>query len=321
MKSRSVSITGATGFLGWHVAERFRDAGWQVKGIVRPDSTNPLPPGVERVVARLDVRDLSTACAGSDVIVHSAGLIRSAGSGPFQRINVDGTRAAVAAANASGARLVHVSSLAAIGPSSADRPNDEDDRSHPVTEYGRSKWESEEVVRREATTSWTILRPGSVYGPRDRQFLTLFRLGARGRFLLATRPGAKFTLIHVDDVAGAVFLAAQSLGAERSAFFIGHPQPSTASDVLRAIAGAVGRPYRPTNVPALFLTLAAGAGELGWRLGLNPAFDASRLAEFRAGSFVCSVTRAHERFGFVAATSLDAGMAATWRWYVDQGWV
>lgn len=321
MKNRSVSITGATGFVGWHVAERFRAEGWQVRAIVRPDSPNAVPPGVERVSARLDAGDLTRACAGSDVIVHSAGLVRAAGVEPFRITNVEGTQAAVAAANAAGARLVHISSLAAIGPSTPGRANEEDDPPHPVTPYGRSKWESEEVVRREARGPWTILRPGSVYGPRDREFLTLFKLAARGRFLVGTRPGATFTLIHVDDVARVVQAAAVSPAADGTAFFVGHERPASAVEVLQTIAAAVGRPFRPFTVPSVALKLVAAAGEIGWRIGVKPTFDASRLAEFEAGSFVCSVARARERLGFSAAVPLPQGMAETWQWYRKEGWI
>src|SRR5271169_5305404 len=53
MRSRSVSITGATGFLGWHLAEAFRDAGWVARAIVRPGNTKPLPQGVDSIEAAL----------------------------------------------------------------------------------------------------------------------------------------------------------------------------------------------------------------------------------------------------------------------------
>src|SRR5271169_4888994 len=113
MRSRSVSITGATGFLGWHLAEAFRDAGWVARAIVRPGNTKPLPQGVDSIEAalgpgqeRLDgeraeqgprvgnghegregadgqERDkgedrgaLARAVEGSEVLVHAAGLTR-----------------------------------------------------------------------------------------------------------------------------------------------------------------------------------------------------------------------------------------------------
>lgn len=320
MKSRSVSITGATGFVGWHAAETFRDAGWHVRALVRAGSPNVLPDGVERVVAPLERAALADALFASDVVVHSAGLLRAGSAEPFERVNVEGTREVVHAANAAGVRLVHISSQAAIGASPPGRPSDEEDPPHPLTPYGQSKLDAEQVVRREATVPWTILRPASVYGPRDRQFLPLFRLAARGRFLLAARPDARFTLVHVTDVARAIARAADSPPAAGGAFFIGHPQPATTVDVLQAIAGAVGRPYRPTRVPSLAMSILAATGEVAWHIGLTPMFDRARYAEFKAGSFVCAVVRARDRLGFSAAVPLEQGLAATWRWYRDAGW-
>ena len=180
MKNRSVSVTGATGFLGWHIATELAARGWTVRAIVRPGSAKPLPEGVEIRQSSLEHVALKAAFDGSDVVVHAAGLTRARSERAFRTVNVDGTRAVVAAANEAGARIVHISSLAAIGPGTADRPAHEDDRPQPLTAYGKSKLASEAVVRSEARVPWTIVRPAAVYGPRDRQFLPLVRLATRG---------------------------------------------------------------------------------------------------------------------------------------------
>jgi len=321
MKSRSVSVTGATGFLGWHIAAALRGAGWHVRAIVRPSSRKPTPDGIERIEAHLESGALARAAAG-DVLVHAAGQTRGPRTDPFT-INTSGTIAAIDAANAIGARLVHVSSQAAAGPSLPGRATREDDPPHPITAYGRSKLEGERLVQQRAAVPWTVLRPAAVYGPRDRAFLSLFRLAARGRFPLAAPPGAAFTLVHVDDVVRAVLMAAEGRrdSADRATIFIGHPTETTTEDVLRAIAAAVGRPYRPMRVPAFVLTMAAAAGELAWRVGREPSIDAARLAELRAARFVCDVTRARDLLGFVAAVPLDVGMGQTYGWYREHRWL
>lgn len=319
MKNRSVSVTGATGFVGSHIAERFRADGWDVRGIVRPGSASALPDGVARVTARLAAADLRRAFEGSELVVHSAAQLRARDERSLIDVNVGGTHAVVAAANAVGSRLILISSQAAIGPSPEGRAAREDDPPRPVNAYGRSKWEAEEAVRSEAKVPWTILRPSSVYGPRDRQFLPLFRLGARGRFLVAAPPDASFTLVHVHDVARAVIAAAATATSEP--LFVGYRVPATSLDVLRAIATAVDRPFRPTFVPKLAVTLVAYAGELAWRIGATPLLDRARLTELRAGSFVCSTRRATERIGFTAAIPLEEGFATTWRWYRENGWI
>src|SRR5262249_43932778 len=106
MTNRSVSITGATGFIGWHAAEAFREAGGRAPGIVRPGSPKALPPGVERAESLLEAGSLARVVNGSSVIVHAAGVVRAGRPQTFDIVNVGGTRAAVGAANDAGARLI-----------------------------------------------------------------------------------------------------------------------------------------------------------------------------------------------------------------------
>ena len=320
MNGRLVSITGAGGFVGWHVASAFRTAGWRVRGIVRRGRGRVLPDGVDRYEAGLVRGEMEAACAGSNVVIHAAGLTRSADPRDFTRVNVEGTRAVVCGANAAGARMIFISSQAALGASSPGRETGEDDPPRPLNAYGRSKLAAEHAVRTEARVPWTILRPASVYGPRDRQFLPIFREAARGRFWLVGSAGMSLTLVHVRDLAAAVLLSAGTAASDGQALLIGHPQPATAAGVLQAIAGAVGRRYRPIAVPRLVVAAAALAGELSWRFGYTPLVDRARFAELSAGSFVCSVARARTQLGFTAATDLREGMAETWQWYRAAGW-
>ena len=320
MNGRSVSITGASGFVGWHLASAFRDAGWRVRGIVRPGRGAALPDGIDRREAALIRGEMESACAGSDVVVHAAGLTRSADPAAFTRVNVEGTRAVVSAANAVGARMIYISSQAALGASAPGVETGEDDTPRPLNAYGRSKLEAEQAVRAESRGPWTILRPSSVYGPRDRQFLPIFREASRGRFWVVGG-GMSLTLVHVRDLAAAVVLAAESESADRRTFMIGHPQAATPAAVLQAIADAAGRPYRPLAIPWVLVTAGALAGELAWRLGFTPLVDRARLAELSAGNFLCSVARARAELGFSAATNLREGMAETWQWYRAAGWV
>jgi len=320
MKSRSVSITGATGFVGWHLAEAFCLAGWHVRAIVRPGGVKPVPDDVERVEAALHPRTLSAAIGESDVVVHAAGLTRALDASAFE-FNVSGTRAVVDAVNSTGARLVLISSQAAMGAGTISCPTREDDVPRPLTPYGRSKLAGEAVVRTDARTPWTIIRPTTVYGPRDRQLLPIFRLAARGIFLQVVPPATAFTFIYVNDLARGVVLAAEDGRASGQTLFLGHPDPLHADDLLRGLAGVFGRRYRPWRVPGLVLRAVAWGGQLAWKFGEEPLLDHARLTELGAGGFVCAVDRAREVLGVTAAVPLPDGLARTAQWYRNQGWV
>ena len=321
MKRRSVSITGATGFLGFHLAESFRDAGWRVSAVVRPGTAKPLPEGVERVQAPLAGERLAAAFEGSDVVVHSAALVRAPREAAFDEVNVEGTRSVVRAVNDVGASLIHISSLAVSGSGTADRPSREDDLPRPLTAYGRSKLRAELIVRSDARTSWTILRPCAVYGPRDRGFLPLFRLAKRGLFFLTSSPSTPLTLLYAADLARAIVLAASQPLASGQTLFVGHPSLQTTGDVLAALAAACGRTYRPRRVPLVLLEALARMGELSWMLGARPLIDKGRLIELQAPGFVCSVDRIRDALGFTASVPLREGFERTATWYREQGWM
>jgi dihydroflavonol-4-reductase len=319
MKSRSISITGATGFVGWSVAETCVREGWDVRAIVRRGNRKPVPAGVTLVESGLDAVSLAQASAGSDVIVHSAGLIRAKDEASFTAVNVEGTRAAADAAKQTGARLVLISSQAAGGEGTPSAPRLESDPPAPVNAYGRSKLAAEGVVRASSGLAWTILRPCAVYGPRDSGFLPLFRMARRGLFLVPVNADPALTLIYIDDLVRAIVLAASSERAVGETCFVGHPVPGKGSDVLRAIAAAEQRPFRPVNIPGPLFWLMAAAGDLLWKVGGTPLVDSSRLRELRSRGFVCSVDRARDVLGFTAQTSLQDGIARTARWYRDAG--
>ena len=324
MTSRSVSLTGATGFLGWHLATAFMRAGWHVRAIVRPGNTKPLPDGPGSIDSResaLHAKSLAQAIAGTDVLVHAAALVRAGNEDLLRAVNVDGTRAVVDAANATGTRMVFISSQAAHGSGTPAHPAREDGTPHPITPYGRSKLAAEEHIRSAARIPWTILRPSAIYGPRDRGFLQLFKLASRGRFLLVAPPQNAFTLIHVDDAVRAVVDAADHPRAVGETFFVGHPEPQTADAILRQLAQVYGYPYTPRRVPSIAIHALAAAGDLAWRLGVEPMFDSSRRIELNAEGFVCAVDRASERIGFTAATAPAEGLARTAEWYRTERWV
>ena len=321
MKSRCVSITGASGFIGGHAARAFRTRGWGVRAIVRRGRRTAVPTDIQsREADLLDTTALAAAFAGSDVVVHAAGVVRAPTSEAFASVNVDGTRTVVAAANAVGARLVHLSSLAASGPGTVARPVREDDAPSPVNAYGRSKLAGERIVRETAAVPWIILRPSAVYGPGDAAFLPLVRLARRGLFLLATPEATPFSFIYVDDVADAVVRAAES-AATKETLFLGHPHAETAASLLSGIAACLGKRYRPMLIPPFIVRIAGWAGDLAWAIGRRPAIDSSRVAEFNAPGFVCDVTRAQRQLGFSAAVGLPTGLARTVEWYRQQGLV
>jgi nucleoside-diphosphate-sugar epimerase len=231
------------------------------------------------------------------------------------------TRAVAEAAHAAGARLVHVSSLAAAGPAPASAPRSEADPNCPMTTYGRSKLAGEQTVTRVDGLRWTILRPGVVYGPGDRAMVPLFRLARFGYLPLIGRPTAAFTFVHVADAVRAIDAAIDATG-NGEIFFVGHRDPVTTRDLLDGVRGAVGQPASIVRVPLALTYAAAVAGDLAAIVCRRPMpMNRRRYDEVCAEGFVCRVDRLRDRLGVVAEIDLRSGLAATASWYTQRGWL
>ncbi len=318
---RTVAVTGATGFIGRHLTADLAGRGITVRAVVRPGSPSAVPPDVAVVRAPLETAALERAFEGVDAVVHLAGVVSAVDAATFASVNVEGTRAVAAAADRAGARLVHVSSLAAAGPAPASAPRDEDDEPRPITPYGRSKLESEQAVRARTALRWTILRPGVVYGPGDRAVLPLFKMAAIRVAPLVGRAGAAYTFVYVSDV---VRMIVAALEAESSGgtFFVGHPEPVTPRRLLETVRQSIGRRGTFVPVPMPVTWCLAQVCDVFGRATHRPALlNRWRYAELAAEGFVCRVDRMRDRLGVAASIDLPTGIAKTAEWYREKGWL
>jgi nucleoside-diphosphate-sugar epimerase len=323
--SRRVAVTGATGFIGRHLTVHLAANGDDVRAIVRPSSMARMPPflrsDITIVDSPLEERRLVDAFRNVEVVVHLAGVVAALNDSDYATTNVEGTRAVARAAHAAGARLVHVSSLAAAGPAPASAPRREDDPVSPITAYGRSKLDAERVVAGVDGLRWTILRPAAVYGPGDRAMLPLFRFASRGVLPLVGRTTAAYTLVNVGDVVRTIATAvAKETNSET--MFVGHPDAVTAREILEGIRTAIGRRALIVRIPSALTRLSAIAGDLAGALRGRPTLlNGSRYRELSANGFVCNVDRLRDRLGVVAQTGLREGLAETAAWYRREGWL
>ncbi len=324
MKGRTVLLTGGTGFLGSHLAEALVREGSRLRCLVRPSSSyGPLQrAGVELAFGRLeDAASLRRAVGGCDVVFHVAGATKVTRVEEYTRINVEGTRRLIeaAAAAASSATVLYVSSLAACGPSRAGVLLAEDDPLRPVSAYGRSKRDGEEAVRASGL-KWVIARPPAVYGPRDRDVLSLFKLAARR---LAPRPGRHertVSLIHVKDLCAGLIQAAEARAG--STYFLSDPRPYAWNEVTDTIAAAVGRRVVRFPVP-MFLVWSAAlvSGGYGRLTGRPVIFNRDKVRELTFTHWACSSAKAARELGFQPAHDLKRRVEETAAWYRKEGWL
>jgi nucleoside-diphosphate-sugar epimerase len=324
-----VAVTGATGFVGSHLAEALRARGHEVVCLVRsPDRAASLAAAGCRLLkgALDDEAALKTFVEGAEIVQHVAGAVTAVGGGDgqFERVNREGTvRLAGLARTAGVRRFVYVSSLAASGPAPRGTPLPDANGSGPVTPYGRSKLAGEEAVRA-SNVRFTIIRPPAVYGPRDRnQFLPAFKLARRGFHPVIGDGLQELSLIHVRDLAEALIAAGESTHAEGRAYHAAHPQVVTQRELFSAVGRSVGR-ARVTLVPvpkpvmtALLHIVGTAADVFKSGTVLRP----NKAPELFAPAWTCSSAPLLADAGWSARIGLDEGLAETARWYREAGWL
>jgi len=326
---RNVLVTGATGFIGRRLVEALLEKGFSVTCLVRgaSDTCALQRRPVKLVVGSLDDPEpLRKATDAIHTVFHVAGAIKAANRGQYFQVNQYGTLKlleTLAETNPHLGRFVHVSSLAAAGPSVDGRGLSETEKPSPVSWYGESKLGSErEVLGYAKTFPVTILRPSAVYGPGDRETLLLFRMIKRGCLFTPGRLTRRFSLIHVDDLVAAIIGASERDTSSGEIFFLSRSEVYSWEDVGRAIAQALKKRYRHIRFPQWLAATAGLAGDVWARLVGRPAtINSQKVRELLEPSWICDSSKARANLGFCPAIDLETGMEQTVRWYQNQGWL
>lgn len=259
-------VTGGSGLVGSHVIEVLRASGEPVRALVRPAARDIVAAlGADPVIG--DITDEAAwqhAAQGVTAIVHAAALVLQRASwDEYRRVNVGGTRQAVLAAQRTGARLVHISSVAVYGGSAAYRATperrDEGYAFRPLADldrYARSKREAENVVREAgaAGLAAVAIRPNVIYGERDRLFTPQLLPFARLGWAPAIGPGTnRLACVYAGNVAAAVVAALERPRPGFRAYNVTGDRPPalTAREFVTAFGRALGRRMRYVRVPLL----------------------------------------------------------------------
>jgi nucleoside-diphosphate-sugar epimerase len=324
--SRRVLITGGTGFVGSHAVEHYLAAGWTVRTLVRDPQRlmwlKSLP--VEIAVGTMtDQASLAKAAAECHLVVHCAGLTKTTNPRAFYRINGQAVEDfARAAAEQGVGRFVLCSTQAAAGPSRNSRALTEADMPQPISDYGRSKLEGEERLKAAAgRMEWIVLRPPSIMGPRDEQFIPLFKAVVRyGVYPQFGAGGQRYSFIGVTDFARALLLAGEATSGLNDVFFVASDETLDWSSAARTIAGFAGKRVRALKLGVPALKVLATLAEAGAKLQGQPALLSSdKIGEILAPGWVCSPDKILRTWGFRCELSCAATLRVTYDYYRHTG--
>lgn len=320
-----VLVTGGTGFIGRHLLDHLGSReDVETFALVRdPRRLEERREGPGFRVLRGDLFAIPPLPSGLDVVFHLAGVTKSADAKDYYTVNAEGTASLVRSLLAQGLRprLVHLSSLAAGGPSAPERTVCEDDPPRPVSPYGESKLRAEEeALKCRGELRVSILRVAAVYGPGDEDFLAYFRYIKKGFLPLIGRRPRSLSLCYVGDAVRAMDLCARAGTAAEGVFNIADPTPYSWEDLGRAAAAVLGKKLVPLRVPMRAFGSAAAIAETWSRVTGKPTpLNRSKYRDARQYGWVADVRKARDLLGFEARTALNEGIKETIEWYVRNG--
>ena len=307
-------VTGATGFVGKHVLQRARAAGWDVVGLTR---TAQPGQGEYHVLPEWTEAALAEALEGVDTVVHSASVVHRPGA-PLEEIrqfNVEGTRALEAACRVRNVRrIVYLSTIKVHGETPAGTI-DEHTALAPESPYAATKLEAEHMLERAAESGGpelSILRLCPVFGVGDKgNVRTMIQAIARRRFALPGDGSNQKSLVHVSTVADVVLAACSSL--QRGLYVVADRDVPSVGQLSDMIARALGRP-RPWRIPQSALYAAAAGCELAYRaLRREPRIHRGLIRKALLPS-ICSPARAERELGVSCHTDLYAAICEEIGW-------
>lgn len=247
-----------------------------------------------------DAAALQELTKGCHAVIHAAGAVRGSCQADFDRVNVDGTAAVIAAvkSHSTPQKLLLLSSLAASEPQ--------------LSWYANSKRDGEKLLEKETGLDWLIIRPPAVYGPGDKEMLPVFQAMARG---IATVPGsanARISLIHVSDLVEAIITCLQQEQTRHHTLTLcdGKPLGYDWHELAGIVGAHWGRQVRIWPVPEWLLNAIALINLRAARItGRAPMLTPAKLRELRHSDWVVDNDTITKLTAWSPLISLPEGLA------------
>lgn len=277
-----ILVTGATGFVGRRVVERLTSGRQNVRALTRSGAATVLPWGVKTAIGDvLDPQSLTSAMQGVDTVIHLVAVIREIGDRTFQRVNYEGTKNVIEAAQKAGVhRIVCASTVGST--------------SDPAIPYLHSRWMGEEEIKR-SDLDYTIVRFTVGFGAGD-EFLN--RLAALVKMSpltpVAGNGTSVFQPISADDVARCIVESIGRMDLEGQTVDIGGPDYYTYDELIDLVAETLGVKVAKVHVPVSVMTPAATVME---SLSPHPPITREQLKMLAVGENT-SLDSVERQFGF-----------------------
>ena len=328
--SKRVLITGATGFVGYHLIETALAAGLEVYAAVRkssdvshlkafPISYIDLNYGsVESLTAQLDEHQFN-------YIIHAAGITKAKAAAEYNLVNAGYTKNLALAATMTKYKLdkfVFVSSLAALGPlKDLSMLIQDDTEGAPVTSYGASKLLAEQHLKEITDLPLVVIRPTAVYGPREKDLFILFKTISQGLEPYIGSFKQNLTFIYVKDLA-AVIISALTSPVTGKSYNITDGAIYDRYALGQFARKALNKRTFKFHLPIFIVSAMATVMDLLYRNSKNaPTLNPEKMAELTAVNWACNIDSARTDLGFEPVFDLEKGLVQTMDWYKANKWI
>jgi len=329
MKKR-VLITGATGFVGYHLIKSALDNDLEVYANVRQKAAADHLKDFKINYVDLDFESIYLLKENIeekkyDYIVHAAAVTKAKNLGDYNKVNAIYTRnLAIAASKSAHAikKFIFISSLAALGP--LNRKNEkltDKGASNPVTNYGISKALAETYLAQVQKLPLIIFRPTAVYGPREKDIFILIKTIKAGLELYIGKQEQELSFVYATDLANIIIKALASDVVGKS-YNISDGAVYSRSSLAANVRKALGKKTVTVNLPVPIIKGLAWSMERFYGLfNKIPALNVDKIKELTALNWGCDIKNIQNDFGFVPQFGLEQGLNETINWYRKNNWL
>jgi len=325
-------VTGSNGFIGSHLVEELLRQGFFVRCIDIHDCARYLPDSPRITYYCINCADIEAISKtdileDADYVFHLAGSTKNVKLEAFRKGNVLPTEnilQVIVNRNIHLKRFIYISTQAAAGPAeSLSQPVSEKMTPHPVGYYAQSKLEGEYAVQRYTNqVPFTILRPASVYGPRDVDFFNIFKQINNHLCLYPGNRDKYISLIYVADFVRGMIQAAQSPRTKNQTYFLCADDSVCWREIYTSIALVEKKRATAFNIPQSVVEFFGKLGDFYGRMtGQFSIVNSQKILLSKPSYWICSAEKAKKDFGFQATVTLSEGLEVTYRWYVENKWL
>ena len=319
-------ITGSNGFVGSALANKSKE-NYKVTCLVRHGSNvSLLPENIE--IKYIDYNNtvaIMKLLCGQDVLIHTAALTRAKSWQQFKHINIDLTEKLIEIYNQTTSlkQFIFISSQAAAGPApDKNTPKLESDECYPVSIYGKSKLLAENLIKVKAEKPWTIIRPVSIFGPADKDFLQYFRLIKKHLAMFIGFQQKYYNFIFVDDLIEMISKTNNNEKAYNETFFARGTDTLSIQQFVHNIESVMNTRALHLHIPQFLLYPIAVVSEMLTVFSHRPPFvNREKIKEFKQDNWIVSGDKAKKILNFETSGNMLDKLKTTYQWYKEKDWI